>query len=180
LAELPLIGPAFAQDGLVYGAYAIVVAAAWLLRGTRPGLLVRAAGDDPATVDAMGASVGWIRFLAVVGGGALIGLGGAHLSLAYTPGWSEGMTAGRGWIAVALVVFATWMPLRAAFGALLFGGVGALQFRLQAMGVGVPSSVLSMLPYLATLAVLVATRLGRRARTGAPQALGRPYFREER
>jgi simple sugar transport system permease protein len=180
LAALPLLGPVFSQDALVYGAYALTVVAVLFFRRTRAGLIVRAVGEDPATVDAMGASVGRWRFAACIAGGALIGIGGAHLSLAYTPGWSEGMTAGRGWIAVALVVFASWSPLRATFGALLFGGVGALQFRLQAMGVGLPAAVLNMLPYLATLGVLIATRLVSGHREAAPAALGKPYFREER
>lgn len=180
LSELPIIGRIFQQDIVVYGAYGLCVTMIVFYRRTRAGLLLRAVGESPATVDAMGQSVTVWRLMACIGGGALIGIGGAHLSLAYTPGWSEGLTAGRGWIAVALVAFASWDPLRATAGALLFGGVGALQFRLQAMGVALPSAILNMLPYLATLGVLISTRLFAARRAFVPAALGKPYFREER
>ena len=177
LSELPMIGRLFAQDILVYGAYALCIAMIVFFRRTRAGLVVRAIGEAPAAVDALGQSVLAWRVAACTAGGALIGIGGAHLSLAYTPGWSEGLTAGRGWIAVALVVFASWDPLRATLGALLFGGVGALQFRLQAIGLELPAAVFNMLPYLATLGVLIGSRLVSKSSEDAPTALGKPYFR---
>jgi ABC-type uncharacterized transport system permease subunit len=115
-------------------------------------------------------------------GGMLIGLGGAHLSLAYTPGWTENLTGGRGWIAIALVIFATWDPARAVVGAVLFGAVNAIQFRLQAAGTTIPAAFLGMLPYLFTIIVLVLITWleAFRKRVGAPAALGLPYVREER
>ena len=123
-------------DLLVYLMYLTVPLSAFLLYRTRLGLNVRAVGEDPDTADAMGISVTRTRYLATIGGGMLMGLGGAHLSLAYTPGWTENLTGGRGWIAIALVIFATWDPARALLGALIFGGVNAIQFRLQAAGAG--------------------------------------------
>ena len=129
----------------------------------------------------VGLSVVGLRYLYVFLGGVLAGLGGAYISLAYNPGWVENMTAGRGWIAIALVIFATWNPARAALGAYLFGGVEALQFRLQGPGTFIPPFFLSMLPYIFTILVLVlATRETARKRIGAPAALGLPYFREDR
>lgn len=184
LSEIPLVGPAlFNQDPLVYLMYITVPVATYILYRTRPGLHLRAVGEDPATADAMGISVPRVRYLATIGGGMLMGLGGAHLSLAYTPGWTENLTGGRGWIAIALVIFATWDPARVVLGALLFGGVNAVQFRLQAAGGSVvPAVVLAMMPYLLTIIVLtfitVYEKVGRRL--GAPAALGLPYARGER
>lgn len=184
LSEIPLLGPAlFNQDLLVYLMYLTVPVAAYLLYRTRPGLHLRAVGEDPATADAMGISVAGIRYTATILGGMLMGLGGAHLSLAYTPGWTENLTGGRGWIAIALVIFAMWDPWRALLGALLFGGVNAIQFRLQAAGGSViPAAVLGMLPYILTVVVLtlitVYENISRRL--GAPAALGIPYVRGER
>ena len=162
LADLPLLGPIlFRQDPLVYLSYALVPGLWFFVYRTPPGLRLRACY--------------------VIVGGALAGLGGAAISLGTNPGWTEGMTAGRGWIAVALVIFAGWNPARAALGAYLFGGVEAGQFRLQGVGVDVSPFFLSMLPYLFTILVLVlATRPGARHRLGAPAALGLPYQREER
>jgi simple sugar transport system permease protein len=129
----------------------------------------------------MGVNVNWLRFVYVIIGGTLAGLGGAAISLGTNPGWTEGMTAGRGWIAIALVIFAGWNPARALLGAYLFGGVQAGQFQLQAVGVGVSSFFLNMLPYLFTIVVLViSSRESARRRMGAPAALGRPFVREER
>ena len=182
LADIPEIGRIlFRQDALVYVSYALVPLL-WLFIGrTRAGLRLRAVGERPEAADAMGVSVGRLRALYVVLGGALAGVGGAAISLGTNPGWQEGMTAGRGRIAVALVIFAGWNPLRAALGAYLFGGVEAGQFRLQGAGVPVSSFFLNMLPYLFTIAVLVlATREAARRRLGGPAALGRPYAREER
>lgn len=182
LGSIPRIGDIlFRQDALVYVSYAVVPILWWFVFRTRPGLNLRAVGENPATADAMGVNVTWIRYLYVILGGALAGLGGVVISLATNPGWSENMTAGRGWIAVALVIFATWNPARAAVGAYLFGGVEAGQFRLQTAGVPVSSFFLNMLPYLFTILVLIlASRQTTRRRFGAPAALGRAYVREER
>jgi simple sugar transport system permease protein len=182
LADLPVIGPIlFNQDALTYVSF-LLVPLLWLfIYRTRPGLNLSAVGESPATADAMGLNVAGLRYLYVAAGGTLAGLGGAAISLASNPGWTENITAGRGWIAIALVIFATWNPARAALGAYLFGGVEALQFRLQSEGTNVSPFFLNMLPYLFTIAVLViATRETVRRRVGAPAALGLPYVREER
>lgn len=183
LAGLPLAGPSlFNQDILVYIMYLFVPLAWYFLYKTRPGLHLRATGENPQTADAMGVNVFGLRYLYTIIGGMLVGLGGAHLSLAYTPGWTENLTGGRGWIAIALVIFATWDPARAVVGALLFGGVNAVQFRLQAAGTTIPASFLNMLPYAFTVLVLVLITWWEafRKRVGAPAALGLPYMREER
>lgn len=156
LSDLPVIGPLlFRFDPLVYGSIVLFVALGWFLGRTRGGLLIQAVGESPASAHAIGYHVIGIRYLAVLFGGAMSGLAGAYLSLAITPMWVEGMTAGRGWIALALVVFATWKPWRVVLGAYLFGGVTILQFHAQGFGVRVPSEFLSMLPYIATIVVLV-------------------------
>lgn len=183
LSDIPVIGPMlFNQDLLVYVMYLFVPLSWFFLYKTRPGLHLRAVGESPQTADALGVSVVKLRYLYTVVGGMLVGLGGAHLSLAYTPGWTENLTGGRGWIAIALVIFATWDPARAVVGALLFGGVNAIQFRLQATGTTIPSSLLNMLPYILTVVVLVAVTWVEsfQKRVGAPAALGLPYMREER
>lgn len=182
LSQIPYLGNAlFTQDPLVYLMYLLVPISTYLIYKTRPGLHLRAVGENPATADAMGISVPRSRYIHTILGGMLIGLGGAHLSLAYTPGWTENLTGGRGWIAIALVIFSTWDPRRALVGALLFGGVNAIQFRLQAAGTTIPAAFLAMLPYLLTIAVLVLMTWweGFRKRVGAPAALGVPYVREE-
>lgn len=184
LSGIPLVGPTlFNQDLLVYLMFLSVPVSAFLLYRTRLGLQIRAVGEDPDTADAMGISVPQTRYLATIGGGMLMGLGGAHLSLAYTPGWTENLTGGRGWIAIALVIFATWDPARALLGALVFGGVNAVQFRLQAAGGGViPAAMLAMMPYLLTVLVLTLITVYENVsrRLGAPAALGLPYMRGER
>lgn len=182
LSDIPVLGPIlFSQDALTYLSYVLVpVLWVWIYR-TRPGLYLRAVGESPATTDAMGLSVVGLRYLYVFLGGVLAGLGGATISLATNPGWVENITAGRGWIAIALVIFATWNPARAALGAYLFGGVEALQFRLQSEGTTISPFFLNMLPYIFTIVVLVlATQETVRRRVGAPAALGLPYYREER
>lgn len=182
LSDIPVLGPIlFRQDMLTYLSY-LLVPLLWIyMFRTRPGLYLRAVGENPATTDAMGLSVARLRYLYIVLGGMFAGLGGAVISLATNPGWAENMTAGRGWIAVALVIFATWNPVRAAFGAYLFGGVEAVQFRLQSGGTQISPFFLSMLPYIFTIVVLtLATRETVRRRVGAPAALGRGYVREER
>lgn len=182
LGDLPLLGPIlFRQDMLTYLSYALAPALWLLIYRTRAGLNLRAVGESPSTTDAMGISVARLRYLYITAGGMLAGLGGAAISLASNPGWTENMTAGRGWIAIALVIFATWNPARAVLGAYLFGGVEALQFRLQSAGTQVSPFFLSMLPYIFTIVVLtLATQETVRRRAGAPAALGRPYLREER
>lgn len=182
LGDLPGLGPAlFRHDALVYASYVLVPVVWSALYRTRAGLHLRAVGESPETADAMGVSVGAVRYAATVVGGILAGLGGAYLSLGYTHVWVSQMTAGRGWIALALVIFAGWRPGRAFLGAVLFGGVDAIQFRLQAAGSTISAHLLFMLPYLATLAVLALTQTARaRQRLGVPAALGLPYAREER
>jgi simple sugar transport system permease protein len=172
LQDLPGLGPVlFRQDALVYLSYLVPVLLALFLRRTRWGLAVRAAGENPRAAAAAGLKVGAVRLCAILGGGFLCGLGGAYLSLAYTHLWTNGLTAGRGWIAVALVIFAFWRPGRAALGAYLFGGVMAFQLRLQALGTDVPSSLLLMLPYgLTVLALALSSWRGKVAE--APEGLG--------
>ncbi len=180
LGSIPWIGEIlFDQHLLVYVGFVVAPVIWWILRHTRLGLHLRAVGENPAAADAMGVPVALYRYGAVLLGGALAGLAGASLSLAESPGWSEGMTAGRGWIALALVIFATWNPLRVLVGAYFFGALDVLAFRAQIIGVDVPSTILGMIPYIATLIVLVVvTLLGTRKRLGAPDALGVPYVRD--
>lgn len=173
----PIIGPLLlGQDPLVYLSFAAVAAVAWFLRRTRSGMVLRAVGENADAAHALGHAVTALRWRAVLFGGAMAGLGGAYLSLAYTPLWSENMTAGRGWIALALVVFATWRPWRLLIGAYVFGAVDILQLHIQALGLSVASQFLSMLPYLATIAVLVAISAdATRIRLNAPAGLGRVF-----
>ena len=179
LSALPVIGPSiFTQDVLVYASYVIIPLGWWWLFRTRPGLHLRACGESPATADAMGVGVARIRYAAVIVGGMFAGLGGAYLSLAYVPAWTENMTAGLGWIALALVIFARWNPLHLLLGTYLFGGVEALGFRAQVLGLQTNTVILRMLPYVATLAVMVLVAVWRR-RLAMPTALGLPYAREE-
>ncbi len=183
LSGIPFLGEAlFRQDLLVYAMYLLVPLAGYFLYRTRLGLHLRAVGENPHTADAMGINVVGLRYFYTVLGGMLVGLGGAHLSLAYTPGWTENLTGGRGWIAIALVIFAMWDPLRAVIGAVLFGGINAVQFRMQAAGTTIPAAFLNMMPYLFTVAVLIVITWWEaiRKRVGAPAALGVPYMREER
>ena len=179
LSRLPGLGPIlFQQDPFVYLSFAAVPIAWYVLYRTRWGLEIRAVGERPEAADAMGVDVARVRYACVTAGGILAGLGGAFLSTAYTSMWIENMTAGRGWIAVALVIFATWDPLRAVAGAYLFGGVNALQLHIQAMGTGLPTYLLLMAPYVFTIIVLVAaTQETARRRLGAPAALSVPYSR---
>ncbi len=176
LSDLPVVGKVlFAQDPIVYASALLAVGVWWFLWKSRAGLVLRAVGESHASAHALGYSVLRIRFLAVLFGGGCAGLAGAYLSLAYTPFWSPGMTAGRGWIALAIVVFASWLPLRAVIGAYLFGGVTVLQLHAQARGWGIPSQAMSAMPYLATILVLVAISLRRRGDSQAPAALGTPF-----
>ncbi len=173
LSDIPLIGKlVFSQDVFVYAGWALVVGTAWFLSRTRAGLTLRAVGENHASAHALGIPVRKIRFLAVLFGGACAGLAGAYLSLAYTPFWAPGMTAGRGWIALALVVFASWRPLRAFAGALLFGGATVLQLHAQAASIGLPGQLLTAVPYAATIIALIILSLRHRRGGAAPASLG--------
>lgn len=177
LSDLPVIGKLlFAHNPLVYLSLLLFVLVQGFLYRTRAGLVLRAVGESPQSAHAIGYPVVAIRYAAVLFGGACAGLAGAYLAVAYTPLWVEGMTAGRGWIALALVVFATWKPWRVMAGAYLFGGVTLAQFQAQALGIDVPSQFLSMLPYLATILVLaIISRDAATIRLNAPASLGRPF-----
>jgi simple sugar transport system permease protein len=177
LSDIPVVGPLFLQqDGVVYLALALTAGLVWLMAHTRVGLIVRAVGESDTAAHALGHNVIGVRYAAVLFGGAMAGLGGAYLSLASTPMWIEGLTAGRGWIALALVVFGAWRPWRVLAGAYLFGGINVLQLYLQAAGfVAVPTQVLAMIPYLATIAVLMAISSGGARRLQAPACLGKPF-----
>ena len=182
LAEIPILGALFKQDILTYAVYLLIPLSWFFLYKTRPGLWLRSIGEDPQTADAMGIDVMKTKYFYTILGGALIALGGAHLSLSYTPGWSENITGGRGWIVVALVIFSMWNPARAIWGALLFGGINAVQFRLQASGTNIPAAFLNMLPYIMTILVLVAMTWWEALskKMGAPASLGVSYMREDK
>jgi general nucleoside transport system permease protein len=182
LSQIPVIGKIFFdQDLMVYLSVILVVILWFIFYKTKAGLLLRAAGENPSAVDALGHNIFFIRYAAVIVGGMFAGAGGAYLSLAYSPSWIENMSAGRGWIAVALVIFAVWDPARALLGAWLFGVIASLGLHLQALGVMIPSYFLQMLPYIFTFIVLViTTRETKNRRSGTPAALGLPYSREER
>ena len=177
LGDIPILGPVlFSHDLMVYLALALVAGVWMMLTYTRAGLILRAVGENHDAAHALGYKVVRVRVLAIAFGGACAGLGGAYLSLVRVPQWTEGMTAGVGWIALALVVFASWKPWRALLGAYLFGGVTALQLRLQAAGINIPVEFLSMSPYLVTIVVLVIMSSDRsRAALNAPAALGKVF-----
>ncbi|MDO9093317.1 MAG: ABC transporter permease [Rubrivivax sp.] len=178
LADIPFIGPAFfRQHPMVYITIALVIGVAWFLYRSRAGLVLRAVGESPESAHALGYPVRRIRMGAVIVGGALCGVAGAYISVIYTPLWVQGMVAGKGWIALALTTFATWRPARVLLGAYLFGGVTMLQFHLQSQGVDIPSQFLTMLPYLATIVVLVLiSRNAGWIKANMPASLGKPFF----
>ncbi len=177
LTDIPVIGPLlFGHDLLIYFSFALFVGVAWFLYRSRAGLILRAVGESHDAAHALGYPVVVIRYLAVLFGGACAGLSGAYLSLVYTPQWAENMTAGRGWIALALVVFATWRPGRAMLGAYLFGGITIMGLHVQALGFEISSHLVATLPYLATIIVLaVISRDATKIRLNAPASLGRPF-----
>ena len=177
LSNIPAIGSIlFSQDILVYLSFMMIVAVGWFLSGTRPGLILKAVGENHDSAHALGYPVVAIRYAAVLFGGAMSGLAGAYLSLAYTPLWAENMTAGRGWIALALVVFATWRPGRVILGAYMFGAITILQLHAQGWGIDIASQFMSMLPYLATILVLVLiSRDKMKIRLNAPQCIGKMF-----
>ena len=178
LGDIPFVGPAlFRHHPMVYLTIALAIGLTWFLYRSRAGLILRAIGESPESAHALGYPVRRIRLAAVMTGGALCGVAGAYISVVYTPLWVEGMVAGKGWIALALTTFATWRPARVLLGAYLFGGVTMLQFHLQGQGVDVPSQFLSMLPYLATIVVLVLiSRNAAWIRINMPASLGKPFF----
>jgi simple sugar transport system permease protein len=178
LSKLPLVGPAlFSMNALGYLSVILVVATTWFLYRTKSGLILRSVGESPVVAQSLGLQVIRIRYLATMFGGLMAGLAGCYYAIAQFKMWQEGLTSGNGWIALALVVFASWRPVRVVLGALLFGGVTAFGLYLQAVGVQVSAFALSALPYLATVVVLAAISRDQRAlRRHAPASLGQPYF----
>ena len=177
LAELPFLGPVvFGHDWVVYFSIAMVAAVWWVLKATRLGLILRAVGESHDAAHALGYRVNRIRLGAILFGGAMAGMGGAYVSLVRVPQWVDGITAGAGWIALAIVVFASWRPWRVLIGAYLFGGITVLQLNLQVAGSAIPVEYLSMAPYLITILVLVIMSSGRgRAALNAPASLGQNF-----
>ncbi|MCS7112822.1 MAG: ABC transporter permease [Nitrososphaerota archaeon] len=178
LSDIPVIGAFFRQNALTFFSYILTAILWYILFKTKIGIAIRMVGDNPKSADSLGINVYTVRYRCTLLGGALAGLAGAYLSVAYTPTWIEGMTAGQGWIALALTVFSAWNPLYALIGSYLFGGIRILQFRLQPLGLSPP--LLSTLPYLFTIISLALLNIEKiRWRIGAPQHLGKPYHREE-
>ncbi len=185
LADIPVIGPLiFGHDILVYVSWLTVAAASFYLFRTRMGLSLRAVGEDPASAESAGVNVARIRYIHIMVGGALAGLGGAYYSLALVPTWQNEPIGAAGWIAIALVILASWRPWRALFAAYLFGAAERIGFTLQTLGEpwsNIPSTLLSMLPFILAIVAMLVLTSGKRARfLGAPAALGLPYFREQR
>jgi simple sugar transport system permease protein len=180
LSEIPIVGKAlFQHDALVYLSYVLVAFFWYWIYRTRPGLHMRTVGENPRAADTLGVSVKGVRYLYTMLGGALVAVGGAYLCIAYVPSWLENITAGRGWIALAVVIFAGWNPIVALGGAYLFGGVNAFALYIQAFGSRVPAHFLGMAPYLMTIVVLILATRGKRG-SAAPAALGVAYDSEER
>ncbi|MDI9335525.1 MAG: ABC transporter permease [Gammaproteobacteria bacterium] len=178
LSDIPVLGDLlFKQHPLVYLSVVLAIFITWFFQKSRAGLVVRSIGESPESAHALGYPVRKIRLMTVLAGGALVGLAGAFLSTAYTTLWVENMVAGRGWIALALTTFATWRSLRILLGAYLFGGVTMLQFHLQGMGVQIPSHFLSMMPYLATILVLIViSRNPDWIKLNIPASIGKPFY----
>ena len=179
LSDIPFVGPIFfSQSPFFYMAILLAIAAWFTLEHTRIGIKIRSTGENPKATEAQGIHVSWVRYACVLVGGAFSGMAGAHLSVSYSKSWIEGMVAGRGWIVIALTIFALWNPTRAIIGAFLFGGIFVLQYLLQPLGVS--PNFLAMLPYLTTLAVLLIIGIGDRRKLNAPAMLSEPYKRGER
>ncbi|BBU27382.1 ABC transporter permease [Burkholderia sp. THE68] len=178
LANIPVLGPAiFSLTPLGYLAFIMFAVIGWFLYKTRAGLVLRSVGESPSVAHSVGFPVVGVRYGATLFGGAMAGIAGGYYSIVYLHVWQEQLTSGRGWIALALVVFATWRPGRLLIGALLFGAVMALQFYAQAIGVPVPTQFLAMLPYIATIVVLVLiSRNANTIKLNAPASLGKPFF----
>jgi ABC-type uncharacterized transport system permease subunit len=181
LGQLPFVGEIFfQQDVFVYLGYLTAVLLGVYLYKTKTGLNLRAIGENPAAADAASVNVTLYKYVHILLGGALCGLGGAYLSLVYVPAWQENITAGRGWIAVALVIFSAWNPYKALLGSYLFGGLDIIGFRIQGTGFPVSQYFLDMLPYLVTMIVLTVVSMKKSKEKSPPKGLGVPYFREER
>lgn len=181
LGKIPFIGQIFfAHDIFVYLGYFTAVILGIYLYKTKVGLNVRAVGENPGAADAAGISVNLYKYLHILLGGALCGLGGAYLSLVYVPAWQDNVTAGRGWIAVALVIFATWSPYKALMGSYVFGGLDIIGFRLQKYNIKISQYLIDMLPYLVTIIVLVIISMKKSKENAPPSGLGNAYFREDR
>jgi simple sugar transport system permease protein len=181
LSKIPFIGPIFfKQDPFVYLGYIAAILLGIFIYNTAIGLNIRSIGENPGAADAASINVNLYKYACITLGGALCGLGGAYLSLVYVPAWQDNITSGRGWIAVALIIFATWNPYKAIFGSFLFGGLSIVGYRLQGTSIAISQYLLDMLPYFVTIIVLVFSSLNKNRRKGSPKALGNPYFREER
>lgn len=181
LCDIPIIGKAlFSQSIYVQMAIVTAIVAYFYINKTRFGLNLRAVGEDPAAADASGINVTLYKYVHILVGGFLCGIGGAYLSVVFLTTWQDNVTAGAGWIAVALVIFSTWNPLKAIFAAYLFGMLKGLNFKMQGWGITVPSQILEMLPYIATIVVLIFITLRKKREHQPPKSLGNPYFREER
>jgi Uncharacterized ABC-type transport system, permease component len=181
LGDIPFIGRIFfRQDVYIYFGYIVAILLGIYLYKSRAGLNLRAVGENPGSADAAGINISLYKYVHTLLGGALCGLGGAYLSLVYVPAWQENITAGRGWIAVALVIFATWNPYKAILGSFLFGGLDIIGFRLQGTKFAVSQYLIDMLPYVVTVAILVFTSFKKSKDNAPPKELGNPYSREER
>jgi simple sugar transport system permease protein len=179
LADIPVVGPIFFQQSPYFYLAVLLAVLAWfVLQYTHLGIMIRSTGENPRATETQGINVTRIRYLCVLAGGAFSAMAGAHLSTSYSKSWIEGMTAGRGWIVIALTIFALWNPARAMVGAFLFGGIFVLQYLLQPLGI--PPNFLAMMPYLATLLVLLVGGLRDARKLNAPAMLGEPYRRGER
>ena len=181
LGDIPYIGAIFfTHDSFVYFGYIVAVVLGIYLYNTRKGLNLRMVGESPAAADASGISVSLYKYIHILLGGALCGLGGAYLSLVYVPAWQDNVTSGRGWIAVALVIFASWSPYKALLGAYIFGGLDIIGFRLQKFDIRVSQYLIDMLPYVVTIIILVISSIKKSRENSPPKGLGVPYFREDR
>jgi len=181
LGDIPVIGPIFfRQDIFVYLSYIFCILAAVYMYRTRPGMNMKALGESNAAADASGINVNLYKYVHIVIGGALCGLGGAYLSLVRMPIWQENIVNGRGWIAVALVIFVAWNPIKGLFGAALFGGLSILGLKLQAMGFNISQYLVDMIPYVATILIVIFSTYKKRKESQPPADLGNNYFREER
>lgn len=181
LSDIPYVGQIlFSQDIFVYFGYIIVLIVGIYIYKTRKGLNLRIIGENPAAADAAGINVTLYKYVHILWGGALCGLGGAYLSLVYVPAWQDSITAGRGWIAVALVIFTTWNPYKALVGSFFFGALDIVGFRLQSFDIKISQYFIDMLPYIVTILVLIIISLRKSKELAPPKGLGVPYFREER
>jgi len=177
---IPFLSPIlFGHSIVFYFAFALPFMTNYFLKKTKIGLIVRAVGDSPVSASNQGINVRLVRYLCILYGGAMCGLAGAYLSMIYTPQWIENMTGGRGWIALALVVFSTWNPIKILVGAMIFGGLTIIQFHMQAIGVRIPVQFLTALPYIVTIIVLVViSRNSRKIRLGTPSSLGKSFYKD--